>query len=224
MSALLEIKNLKAGYSWDTPVLKDVDLSIESGEVLGVIGTNGSGKSTLAKTLVGRVPFRSGSITFDGVSLIDEPESRLSKMGISYMEQGGVVFGSLSVEENLKLAAGKQKIHSICTPSYYQEKRRMRADFLSGGERHMLALSMALASNPKLLILDEPCAGLSPNASETFYRLLKQLMTTRSLAILLIEHNVARAVALSSRIALVTEGRINLLPADMETIKHLYIL
>ncbi len=221
---MLEVKDLKAGYSRDVNILEDIGFTIGPGEVLGVIGLNGSGKSTLAKALVGRIPFRSGSITYGGISLMGVPESGLAGMGIAYMRQGGSVFGTLSVEENLTLAAGKRDIRSIYTPSFFPDKRKVRADRLSGGERHILALSMALASNPTLLILDEPCAGLSPSVSEAVYVLLEKMIRDRSLSVLLIDHNVARLVALSSRIALLSEGRLSLLPADMNTVKNSYSL
>lgn len=220
MSALLEIHDLKAGYIRNVDVLQGIDLSVDSGETIGIIGLNGSGKSSLAKAIVGRIPFRSGKILFNGASLMNVRPDRLTAMGISYMRQGGGVFGNLTVEENLYLAS--RDIQYL--PPFFSAKKKMQADRLSGGERQMLAFSIALASNPKLLILDEPGAGLSPSAADEIYETMNRLIKERELTVLLIEQNVARAVSLSSRVAWVEDGRLTLVPADFELIKNKYFL
>jgi ABC-type branched-subunit amino acid transport system ATPase component len=220
MSALLDIKGLKAGYIPKVEVLRGIDLSVSSGEIIGIIGLNGSGKSSLAKAIVGQIPFRTGSISFNGQSLMNVRADRLRAMGISYMRQGGDVFGNLTVEENLYLASSDIPYR----PPFYSAKRKMQADRLSGGERQLLAFSMALASNTKLLILDEPSAGLSPSSVDEVYETMSRLIRERALTVLLIEQNIARAVSLSSRVAWVSDGRLTLEPADFEYIKNKYFV
>ena len=220
MNALLDIKELKAGYIPKVEVLRGIDLSVNTGEIIGIIGLNGSGKSSLAKAIVGQIPFRTGSISFNGQSLMNVRADRLKAMGISYMRQGGDVFGNLTVEENLYLASSDTPYR----PPFYSAKRKMQADRLSGGERQLLAFSMALASNTKLLILDEPSAGLSPSAVDEVYETMSRLIRERALTVLLIEQNIARAVSLSSRVAWVSDGRLTLEPADFEYIKNKYFV
>lgn len=225
MSALLEIRNLFAGYSPSSNILQGISFSLNKGETVGVIGLNGSGKSTLAKALMGQIPYRVGEILFKGSSLMGAPTSALRKMGIAYMRQGGAVFGNLSVEANLWLAARTSTLRSKKSlPPLLKEKSKLQASRLSGGERQLLALYMALASDPELLILDEPGAGLSPAAFGQMYSQLRDMTVEKKITTLLIEQNVARAVELSSRIALVSNGKITTLPADFEIIKNAYFL
>ena len=225
MSALLEIRNLFAGYSISSSILQGINLSMDKGEVVGVIGLNGSGKSTLARALMGQIPYRKGDILYKGVSLMDVPTSALRKMGIAYMRQGGAVFGNLSVASNLYLATDSGAMRSsISLPPSLKDKSRLLASRLSGGERQLLALYMTLASDPELLILDEPGAGLSPAASEQMYSHLRDMTAEKKITTLLIEQNVARAVELSSRIVLVSNSNITSLPADFEKIKNTYFI
>lgn len=220
MSALLDIKGLKAGYFPEVDVLQGIDLSVNFGETIGILGLNGSGKSSIAKAIVGQIPFRAGTISFMGKSLMNVRTDRLRAMGISYMRQEGGVFGNLTVEENLYLASRDV----LYLPSFYPAKKKMQADRLSGGERQLLAFSMALTSNTKLLILDEPSAGLSPSAADEVYQTMERIIRKQALTVLLIEQNVARAVSLSSRVAWVSDGGLTMEPADFEYLKNKYFL
>jgi ABC-type branched-subunit amino acid transport system ATPase component len=220
MSALLDIRGLKAGYIPEVDVLQGIDLSVNSGETIGILGLNGSGKSSIAKAIAGQIPFRTGSILFNGDSLMTVRPDRLRAMGISYMRQEGGVFGNLTVEENLYLASRDVQY----LPSFFAAKKKMQADRLSGGERQLLAFSMALSSNTKLLILDEPSAGLSPSAADEIYETMKRIIRERALTVLLIEQNVARAVSLSTRVAWVADGRLAIEPADFEYLKNKYFV
>lgn len=215
MSAIVEIKNLSGGYQEGVKILQGVSLTIEHGEIVGVIGLNGSGKSTLGKSLLNLLPYRNGTILFEGEDVTNQTTSMLSRKGIAMMQQGGSVFPTLSIYDNLQMAfhgKGKsdyvQQLKSII-PLLQQPERNLRhtmADKLSGGQRHQLALAMTLACHPKFVILDEPSAGLSPTAVNEMYEMLAQVKARFGLSIMLIEQNVARAVEFSSRCLMLGQG------------------
>lgn len=216
MSALLEIRNLEGGYEEGVRILQGVDLTVEQGEAVGIIGLNGSGKSTLGKAIMNLLPYRVGSIVFDGQQVEDKPPHELAQMGIALMHQGGVVFPNLSVWQNLQIAAGTSQISSLDSqlneiiPLLQHPKKELAitmADKLSGGQRHELALAMTLARRPKLVILDEPSAGLSPVAVEETYAMLCRLRNVFGLTFLVIEQNIARAVEFCDRCMLLRQGR-----------------
>ena len=242
MSKLLEIKELYGGYQKGVKVLRGINMHIEQGEAVGILGLNGSGKSTLGKAVMNLLPYRSGTIIFDGQDVSAAPTHKLAKMGIAMMHQGGTVFNNLSVWQNLQLAFG---IH--VDKEYYnqlleiipllkrpqKELMRTMADRLSGGQRHELALAMTLARKPKLVILDEPSAGLSPQAIREMYSngelnqqkeinssamcpksvsqingILVEVKQQLNISILLIEQNVSLAQSFCDRCVMLEQGRI----------------
>lgn len=215
MKELLEIKGLVGGYEKDVNILQGIDMVVAPGETVGIIGLNGSGKSTLAKALMNLLPFRSGLIMFGGQDVSERATHRLSRMGIALMQQGGVVFPTLSVWQNLSLARGSKTF----IPHYEQLKQiipllnepnkdlmRTMADKLSGGQRHELALAMTLSRNPKLVILDEPSAGLSPKAVKAMYGMLEAIRKQFGVSIVLIEQNVHQAVNFCDRCLMIKMG------------------
>lgn len=215
MSAIMEIINLCGGYQKGVNILQGVSLTMEQNDTVGIIGLNGSGKSTLGKAVMNLIPYRSGNVIFQGEDVTELSTAELSHKGIAIMQQGGLVFPTLSVHDNLKLAFRKKTdleyvkqikntIPLLLKPE--RNLRRMMADKLSGGERQQLALAMALANHPKLVILDEPSAGLSPSAVEEMYVMLGQVKERFGLSIMLIEQNVARAVEFSSRCVMLGQG------------------
>lgn len=215
MSAIVEIKNLSGGYQKGVRILQGVSLTIERSEVLGIIGLNGSGKSTLGKAVINLIPYRSGVVDFEGEDVSRLTTSELSRKGIAMMQQGGVVFPTLSVYDNLQVAfRGENETEYVrqlknIIPLLGKNERFLRhtmADKLSGGERHQLALAMTLASQPKLVILDEPSAGLSPTSVDGMYRILAKVKELFGLTIMLIEQNVTRAVDFSSRCVMLGQG------------------
>lgn len=217
MSNLLEIKGLYAGYEQDVNILQGIDLTVVEGEAMGIIGLNGSGKSTLGKAVMNLVPYHKGSIVFDGQHIEDKSTHELAQMGIALMHQGGTVFPNLSVWQNLSLAWGNkgdkayyEQLEDIIPLLKKPKKELMHtmADKLSGGQRHELALAMTLARQPKLVILDEPSAGLSPKAVEEMYGILRMIWEFMGLTIVLVEQNVAHAVAFCNRCVLIGQGRI----------------
>ena len=167
---ILKIQNLTGGYTLGHDILQGVNLEVKKGDSVGIIGLNGSGKSTFAKAIMNCLPYRQGSIFFNETDITQKSTQELSRLGIALFLQGGRIFEELSVYENLLFAAKKkQKIDTIKKSFISLQRdtinlRRMRADKLSGGLRHQLALAMAVLKEPVLLILDEPSAGLSPLA------------------------------------------------------------
>lgn len=217
MNKVLEIQSLRGGYIPELDILQGIDLTLCEGEVLGIIGLNGSGKSTLGKAVMNMIPRREGDILYCGESVITLPTHTLATRGIAIMQQGGQVFRTLSVWENLQLAFGndakndyisvlKSVVPLLSRPK--GELQRMMADKLSGGQRHQLALAMTLARQPKLAILDEPSAGLSPVAVAEMYDILHEVRTQLGVTMLIIEQNIAKAMEFCDRSILLSQGRI----------------
>lgn len=220
----LVIKNLHAGYVSGIEILKGIDLDIHDGEVLGVIGLNGSGKSTLGKSIMNLLPYRTGQLIFEGKDISLLPARELSRLGISIMRQGGQVFTTMTVQENLDIAFGNntdkayRELITKMIPLLNESSREMgkrTADKLSGGQRHQLALAMALATKPSLLILDEPSAGLSPVSVEKMYELLEIVKRTLHVTIILIEQNINKAISFCDRSILLSQGTIGKTFADL---------
>lgn len=217
MNKVLEIQSLRGGYIPELDILQGIDLTLCEGEVLGIIGLNGSGKSTLGKAVMNMIPRREGDILYCGESVMTLSTHTLATRGIAFMQQGGQVFRTLSVWENLQLAFGndakndyisvlKSVMPLLSRPK--GELQRMMADKLSGGQRHQLALAMTLARQPKLAILDEPSAGLSPKAVAEMYDILHEVRTRLGVTMLIIEQNIAKAMEFCDRSILLSQGRI----------------
>ena len=214
MSEILKISGLWGGYKEGVDILRGIDMTIQEGEAVGIIGLNGSGKSTLGKAIMNMIPIRRGEILFNGESIMNLPTHELVHKGISIMQQGGQVFQNLSVWENLEIAFGSnmndsfdqlQQIIPMLQKSKSELKHKM-ADKLSGGQRHQLALAMTLATGPRLVILDEPSAGLSPIAVDEMYSVLKIVREELKITILLIEQNVAKAIGFCDTGILLRQG------------------
>ena len=217
MMQVLEIHNLRGGYIPELDILQGIHLSLNEGEVVGVIGLNGSGKSTLGKAIMNMIPRREGEIRFCGQSITSLATHELATRGIAIMQQGGQVFNTMSVWENLQLAFGDKKNNEYVVvlkeilPLLARPKKELQhtmADKLSGGQRHQLALAMTLARRPKLAILDEPSAGLSPKSVEVMYQILQLVRERLGVTILLIEQNIAKAIDFCDRSILLSQGTI----------------
>jgi branched-chain amino acid transport system ATP-binding protein len=215
MSRLLGALELNVHYG-RIHALRDVDLTVEKGEIVAVLGANGAGKTTLLKTLIGAISLTSGRVLLDGVDLGPKDTPRRIAAGIAMVPEGRQVLVSLTVEENLVigavsradapgLAEDLEKIYQRF-PNLAQ-RRHMEARVLSGGEQQMLAIGRALMARPRLLLLDEPSLGLSPMLVTLVYRLLREL-NEQGLSILVVEQNVPMVLSVASRAYALELGRV----------------
>ncbi|MEQ8589560.1 MAG: ABC transporter permease [Roseitalea porphyridii] len=207
----LEIKDLNVFYG-ASHALQGVDLKLEGG-VLSVVGRNGMGKTTLCKAIMGMVPVASGTINFSGQSLVGKTPAEIARIGIGYVPQGRRLWRSLSVDEHLKMVATKsgawtvERIYS--TFPRLAERKNNGGGQLSGGEQQMLAISRALLSNPKLLVMDEPTEGLAPVIVAQVEEMLLRLADEGDMEVLVIEQNIGVACGISDNVAIMVNGRIN---------------
>lgn len=227
MSELLRISGLWGGYKEGVDVLRGIDMTVNEGEAVGIIGLNGSGKSTLGKAIMNMIPIRRGEITWMGESVTKLSTHELARRGLAIMQQGGQVFQTMSVWENLELAGAGASLEPLreIVPLLQRPKRelqRQMADKLSGGQKHQLALAITLATQPKLVILDEPSAGLSPKAVDEMYATLSSIRDTYDVTILLIEQNISKAVAFCEQTILLKLGEFSTVfcSKDIKTIEN----
>ena len=210
---MLELSRVRSGYG-NLPVLFDVDLTLESGELVTVLGSNGAGKSTLLKTILGAVPATAGEIVFNGERISHMPAHRRVEAGIALSPEGRQVFPSLSVKENLLAGThglAKRDIKSQLDRVFdlfprLEERIGQRAGSLSGGEQQMLAISRALMSKPTLVLVDELSLGLAPIVVERFYGALRELCE-RGLAVIVVEQSHQLVAGFSDRQRILDKGR-----------------
>jgi branched-chain amino acid transport system ATP-binding protein len=215
---LLSIEGLKSGYG-HVPVLHGIDLHVDAGEVVTLVGANGSGKSTLLKTVVGLVKARSGSVRFDGRDITRTSPEAAVRSGIALVPEGRMLFGPLTVDENLRLGAFSVKAGAEGTATdlehvfhlfpVLRERLAQPAATLSGGEQQMLAVGRALMSRPRLLLLDEPSLGLAPKVIAEIFGTLDRLRA-EGLTVLLVEQDVKVALRHADRGYVMRTGRIAL--------------
>jgi neutral amino acid transport system ATP-binding protein len=211
--ALLQVAKVKAGYG-EALVLQSVSLSAAAGELVAIIGPNGAGKSTLLKVVYGLLHPEAGSIRYAEEDVTGMRPERLTRLGLNYVPQLANVFPSLSVAENLQVSTvslSRTERRQAVDDMYGQfpllaERRRQRAGTLSGGQRKLLAIARALVTRPKVLLLDEPSAGLSPEAVELVFEQLAQVKR-RGIAIVMVEQNAQRALALADTGYVLDMGR-----------------
>ena len=213
MTALLDVQDLVAGYE-DSDILRGLSLRVGEGELVAVIGPNGAGKSTLLKTMAGLVRPRAGRIALAGADITGAGAQRIVESGLCYVPQEANVFASLSVWENLTIgawtapAAFTRRAGAVVELfPILAERRRARAGTLSGGERQMLAMAMALMVEPRLLLLDEPSAGLAPVLQRLVFDRVREI-NARGLGILLVEQNARESLALCRRAYVLAMGRV----------------
>lgn len=196
MMTILEIRELDAGYG-QIDVLSDINLSIESGTITGIIGPNGTGKSTLLKSILGVATVTNGEILFKGERLRELLPWELVREGITYMPQGNRVFPDMSVRDNLRVGGYILDTAEFETRKEYvydlypdlDSKRKAKAGSLSGGQQTMLSFGMALMNDPDLILLDEPSAGLAPELVEQMFKLIKELRD-EGIPFLIVEQSV----------------------------------
>jgi branched-chain amino acid transport system ATP-binding protein len=211
MAALLACTEIHAYYG-SLHALKGVSLRFEERERVAVFGHNGSGKSTLFKCCVGSLPTRSGSITFAGQPVTPGAVHRNVQLGIGFVPQDRNVFKDLSVERNLRIA-GMKRGNDDLAPIWnlfpvLRSRRNQNAGTMSGGEQQMVAVAMALMTQPKMLLLDEPTTGLAPALAKTVLEMVERISLSLGIATLIIEQNVPRTLSIADRAIIMKGGRV----------------
>lgn len=202
---LLQVDSITAGYG-DTEILRSLSIYVEADEVVSIIGPNGAGKSTLMKTIFGLLHPRQGSITFDGHDISHDAPHRIVRRGMCYVPQVANVFTTLTVEENLEmgafpmgsvdLTASKERVYDMFPK--LRQRRKQLAGKMSGGERQMVAMGSALMMNPKLLLLDEPTAALSPKLVDEIFERIARINET-GIGVLMVEQNARQSLGMAHR-------------------------
>lgn len=199
------------------PALTDVTLTVEEGERLFISGPNGAGKSSLLKAICGAVPTSHGRIEVDGDLLTGRSPEAIARLGLTMVPEGREIFGTLTVEENLRVGTGirrdKSAIENDIDEVYQNfpilgERRHSNAGALSGGQQQMLAIGRGLMTNPKLMLVDEPSLGLAPNVVDQVYETLVNLQNDRGLTLIVVEQSSARAARVGGRMVLLRGGSV----------------
>jgi len=210
--AILQVEDIHTYYG-DAYVLQGLSLELEQGQILGLLGRNGVGKTTLVNSIVGFTPPRRGRIVFKGADVTAVSSFETVRRGMGLVPQGRRVFPTLSVEENLKVAARSSERHGWTLERIYplfprlEERRRQRAKTLSGGEQQMLAIARGLMTNPDCLIMDEPSEGLAPIIIQAVWQIIRKLKD-EGLSILLVEQNAALALQLVDYVHVMSKGQV----------------
>ena len=222
---MLSLASIDVGYG-DVRVLSGVSLEVREGEVVALLGSNGAGKTTTLRAIAGVLPLRAGDLTFMGSSLRSVPAPRRADLGLALVPEGRELWPQLTVRENLELGAYLPRVRKRAAENLdrvetifprLRERRAQRAGSLSGGEQQMCAIGRALMSEPKLLLLDEPCLGLAPVMVDQMLDAIAALHKAGT-TILLVEQNLQAALELASRAYVLEAGRITL-QGDAATLK-----
>ncbi|MBC7109968.1 MAG: ABC transporter ATP-binding protein [Archaeoglobi archaeon] len=225
---MLKVENLNSGYN-DFHILFDVSANIRERSITTVLGPNGSGKSTFLKSLFGLARIFSGRIFLNGDEITGVPPHEKTKMGIAYLPQTDNVFSNLTVEENLRIAGYSLEDESEFRDRFelsmnvfpqLKEFMRRKAGTLSGGERQILAMAMALIRKARILMLDEPTAQLSPKFAEMIFKKIIELRDEHNLTILLVEQNARRALEISEKAYVLVSGRVAFEGSPEELLHH----
>lgn len=212
---MLEVKGLKSGYG-RVPVLRGVDLTLQSGECIGLLGRNGMGKTTLLRAVMGELPAWDGDIRKDGTSLTGASTQTRARAGIGYVPQGKQLFKLLTVEENLRMGCVKKfrtapaRIDEVLGlfPRLVPLLERP-AGMLSGGEQQLLALGRCLCGEPDLILLDEPTEGIQPNICDEIIDVLIRLRKEKSLSIILVEQDIDFLWSICDRVLAIDKGSVS---------------
>ena len=208
MGKLLEIKSLKSWYG-ESQALFDINLQIEKGEIVALLGRNGMGKSTTINSICGMVHKYEGNINFNNVSIIGMPSYRIAQLGIGLVPEGRRAFSNLTVLENLVATAvdGEWSLSEIYNLFPRLEERKFQlASSLSGGEQQMLVIGRALMTNPKLLILDEATEGLSPTVRLEIWKVI-EFLKTKNISILIVDKSLKQLLDLADKFYIVEKGK-----------------
>lgn len=214
---MLKIENLEVNYG-SISAIKSISINVEEGQLVSLVGANGAGKSTLLKTISGLINAKSGSITFEGKNLSKVKPHDIVKMGIVHVPEGRRIFSGMTVEENLMLGAFTRSDHQAIKEELeviYKrfpilgQRKNQDAHTLSGGEQQMLAISRALLSKPRLLLLDEPSMGLAPLIVKEIFNIIKET-NNDGVTVLLVEQNAKKALEIADYAYIIENGVLRL--------------
>lgn len=212
--AMLVVSNLVAGYEPDVPIVKGASITVDPAEIVIILGPNGAGKSSFIKAIAGLVPVSGGSVKLDGHDITAVAAHKMVRLGLAFVPQTENIFPLMSVEDNLKVSGGilhrsevSRRIEELYeTFPDLAGHRRSAAGNLSGGQRQMLAVARALMVRPKLIVLDEPSAGLSPKFVSMVFEMLADIRK-QGVTVLLVEQNAKAALSIGDRAYVLVEGR-----------------
>jgi len=210
---ILNVEQLVAGYIPEVNILNGCDITVAAGEFVGIIGPNGAGKSTVLKAILGECNVRSGTVTLDEMNITGHRSHELVERGVGYVPQNRNVFPSLTVTENMEMGCFLKPANFETRFEYVtnlfprlRERAGVKAGSLSGGERQMVAMGRALMMEPKLLLLDEPSAGLSPVLQDEVFLQCKRI-NAEGIAILMVEQNARRCLQVADRAYVLDQGK-----------------
>lgn len=214
---MLEVRALQAGYG-GLPVLRDVSIAVPSDRIVGLLGPNGAGKTTLLRAICGLATVQAGSVTFDGAAITGRPAQAIVRRGLVQVPQGRLLFGEMTVAENLELGAYRvrdraeaeaqlQRVHELFP--ILRERGSQPAALLSGGEQQMLAVGRALMSKPRCLLLDEPSIGLAPKIFDAILEVVRQIHAD-GIPILIAEQNARKILRVADDCYVLENGRVAL--------------
>ena len=215
VNPILEVSNLRVGYYEGLDILTNIDLKVEEGKMVAIIGPNGAGKSTLLKAIFGLLKPREGNVVFDDEDITGKSARYIIQSGMGYTPQMRALFPQMTVRENLQMGAWVIKKDKESVASYVErllkefpvleENQDMKATFLSGGQARMLEIAKSLVLSPKLLLIDEPSAGLMPSLCANVYGRLKK-MNQDGVSILLVDQRIREAVELADYVYMISIG------------------
>ena len=209
---MFEVRNLSSAYG-QSEVLHGIDLAVMPGEIVALVGRNGMGKSTLMKSLIGVMPARSGQIVVDGTDVTALAPHQRVACGLAYVPQGRQIFGTMTVKENIEtglVVSGEQEVPGDIYELFpvLLEMKNRRGGNLSGGQQQQLAIARALATKPKVLLLDEPTEGIQPSIIKEMARTLKRIRDERGLSIVVSEQVLSFALEIADRVLVIENGEI----------------
>ena len=225
---MLKISNIETFYG-KIQALRGVDLDVNDGEIVSLIGSNGAGKSTLLMTISGVNKARRGNIVFNGENIENKDPHKIVDMGICQVPEGRRIFSRLTVEENLRLGAhanekGKHFENDIKEVydlfPVLSDRKTQRGGTLSGGEQQMLAIGRALMSKPKVLLLDEPSLGIAPKLVNQIFVSIKNINKEKNVTIFLVEQNAKKALELADRAYVLVNGKVTIKGPGQELLKN----
>jgi urea transport system ATP-binding protein len=210
--AMFQVQNLSAAYG-QSEVLHGIDMAVAPGEIVAVVGRNGMGKSTLMKSLIGVLPTKTGQVMIDGTDVASLPSHTRVAKGLAYVPQGRQIFGTMTVKENIEtglVVSGKSKVPDEIYALFpiLSEFAKRRGGNLSGGQQQQLAIARALATDPKILLLDEPTEGIQPSIIKDIGRTLKEIRDLKNICIVVCEQMLSFVLDVADRVLVIENGRI----------------